>query len=71
MSRLNQLKDKLQNRKPILFSLIGNVAWSGIIQSAAKFPFDAMSFDLEHGTLSIESVEAHLRLCRRLPYRSR
>ncbi len=64
MGRLNELKEKLLDRKPILFTTVGNIAWSGIIQKAAAFGFDAISFDLEHGTLSIESVEAQLRICR-------
>ena len=64
MSKLEALKEKLRERKPIIFSTIGNVAWSGLVQKAAGFGFDAMSYDLEHGTLSIESVEEQLRVCR-------
>ena len=43
---------------------IANVQWSGLVQKAASYPFDFMLFDLEHGTLSIESVEDSLRVCR-------
>lgn len=64
MSRLEQLKEKLKNRQPVLSTTIGNVAWSGLAQKAAGFGFDFMMFDLEHGTLSIEAVEETLRVCR-------
>ncbi len=64
MSRLEDLKKKLNNRKPVLSTTIGNVAWSGLVQKAAAFGFDFLMFDLEHGTLSVESVEESLRVCR-------
>lgn len=64
MSRLEQLKNKLSTQKPVLSTTIGNVAWSGLAQKAAGFGFDFMMFDLEHGTLSTESVEESLRICR-------
>lgn len=64
MSKLIQLKEKLAARQPVLSSTIVNLSWTGIIQKASAFPFDMMMFDLEHGTLSIESVEEMLRLCR-------
>ena len=37
MSRLEQLKNKLRNLKPVLSTTIGNVAWSGLAQKAAGF----------------------------------
>lgn len=64
MGRLAQLKEKLNNKKPVLSTTIGNAAWSGFAQKAAAFGFDFMMYDLEHGTLSIESVEEQLRICR-------
>lgn len=64
MSRLNTLKEKLANREPILSTTISNLCWSGLVQKAATFPFDFMMFDLEHGTLSTESIEEMLRICR-------
>ncbi len=64
MSKLEQLKAKLQAREPVLLTTIGNVAWSGVAQKVAAFGFDGVVYDLEHGTLSIESVEEQLRICR-------
>lgn len=64
MDRYRTLKQKLQERKPILGSTITSVAWSGLIQKAASYSFDFMVFDLEHGTLSVESAEEQLRVCR-------
>jgi len=64
MSKLIELKEKLANRQPVLSSTIVNLSWTGIIQKASAFAFDMMMFDLEHGTLSIESVEEMLRMCR-------
>lgn len=64
MSRLETLKAKLAAKEPVLSTTIVNLSWSGIIQKAAAFPFDFMMFDLEHGTLSIESTEELLRVCR-------
>ena len=64
MSKLITLKEKLAARQPVLSSTIVNLSWTGIIQKASAFPFDMMMFDLEHGTLSIESVEEMLRMCR-------
>lgn len=64
MSRLQQLKEKLSARESVLSTTIVNLEWTGIIQKAAAFPFDMMMFDLEHGTLSVESVEGLLRMCR-------
>lgn len=64
MSRLFQLKEKLAARENILSTTVVNLQWTGIIQKAAQFPFDFMMFDLEHGTLSVESVEGLLRTCR-------
>lgn len=64
MSRLLKLKDKLANRDNVLSTTIANLTWTGIIQKAALFPFDMMMFDLEHGTLGVESVEGLLRMCR-------
>lgn len=64
MSKLTLLKEKLAARQPVLSSTIVNLSWTGIIQKASAFPFDMMMFDLEHGTLSIESVEEMLRMCR-------
>ena len=64
MSRLLALKEKLAARQPVLSTTIANLTWTGIIQKAAAFNFDMMMFDLEHGTLSVESVEGMLRMCR-------
>jgi 2-keto-3-deoxy-L-rhamnonate aldolase RhmA len=64
MSKLIALKEKLTKREPVLSSTIANLSWTGIIQKASVFPFDMMMFDLEHGTLSVESVEGLLRMCR-------
>ena len=64
MSKLLALKEKLAARQPVLSTTIANLTWTGIIQRAAAFDFDMMMFDLEHGTLSIESVEGMLRMCR-------
>lgn len=66
MSRLIDLKEKLSARKPVLLTTIGNVAWSGLAQKVAAFGFDGLAFDLEHGTLSVETVEEQLRVCRLL-----
>ena len=40
MGRLDELKTKLKEVKPTLGTTIGNVAWSGLAQKAASFPFD-------------------------------
>lgn len=64
MSKLIELKAKLAARQPVLSTTIANLSWTGIIQKASAFAFDMMMFDLEHGTLSIESVEEMLRMCR-------
>jgi 2-dehydro-3-deoxyglucarate aldolase/4-hydroxy-2-oxoheptanedioate aldolase len=64
MSKLIALKEKLAARQPVLSTTIANLGWSGIIQKVAAFNFDMMMFDLEHGTLSVESVENLLRMCR-------
>ena len=64
MSKLIRLKEKLAARQPVLSTTIANLGWSGVIQKAAAFNFDMMMFDLEHGTLSVESVENLLRMCR-------
>ncbi len=64
MGRLNELKKKLKDVKPTLGTTIGNVAWSGLAQRAAGFPFDFLVLDEEHGTLSAESSEEILRICR-------
>ena len=64
MGRLEQLKEKLQTGAPVLSTTVANLPWSGVLQKAAEFPFDMMMFDLEHGTLSVESAEELLRVCR-------
>lgn len=64
MSRLKKLKTKLINREPILSTTISNISWSGLVQKAAEFSFDFIIFDLEHGTLSTETIEESLRICR-------
>lgn len=64
MSKLLELKAKLAARQPVLSTTIANLSWTGIIQKASAFSFDMMMFDLEHGTLSVESVEGLLRMCR-------
>lgn len=64
MSRFEELKRKIATREEILTTNLGNIGWSGIIEVIARFPFDAVVLDLEHGTLSIEGAEAHLRTCR-------
>jgi 2-keto-3-deoxy-L-rhamnonate aldolase RhmA len=48
----------------VLSTTIANLTWTGIIQKAAAFDFDMVMSDLEHGTLSIESVEGMLCMCR-------
>lgn len=64
MGRLHELKEKLRNGSPALGTTIGNVAWSGLAQKAASFAFDFLVLDEEHGTLSTESSEEILRICR-------
>lgn len=64
MSRLHQLKKKLAARENALGTTIANVSWSGLIQKIALYPFDFVLFDVEHGTLSLESIEESLRICR-------
>lgn len=64
MSRFEELKRKIAAREDILTTNLGNIGWSGIIEVIARFPFDAVVLDLEHGTLSVEGAEAHLRTCR-------
>lgn len=64
MNRYESLKEKLREQRAVLGTTIANVQWSGLVQKAASFPFDFMVFDLEHGTLGIESVEESLRVCR-------
>lgn len=64
MNRLSQLKEKLAARQNALGTTIANVAWSGLAQKLAAFPLDFVVFDVEHGTLSIESIEGALRACR-------
>ena len=64
MSRLLELKDKLKNVRPVLGTTVVNVAWSGLAQKTAAFPFDFLVLDEEHGTLSAESAEEILRICR-------
>ena len=64
MSRLEALKIKLDRREAVLSTTISNVAWSGLAQKMAGFPFDFVVLDEEHGTLSTESAEELLRVCR-------
>ncbi len=64
MSRLVALKEKLTKREPVLSTTISNVAWSGLAQKMAAYPFDFVVLDEEHGTLSTESAEEILRVCR-------
>src|SRR5690554_6876714 len=64
MSRLKGLKQKLKNRDAVLSTTIANIAWSGLAQKIAGYPFDFIVFDLEHGTLSTETVKEFLRICR-------
>lgn len=64
MGRLNELKRKLAERSAVLGTTVGNVAWSGLAQKIAAFPFDFLVLDEEHGTLSAESSEEILRVCR-------
>lgn len=64
MSRFNDLKAKLKSRQNILGTTIVNIGWSGLPQKIAAFPFDFVVFDLEHGTLTAESIEDSLRICR-------
>ena len=64
MSRLISLKQKLAARENVLGTTVSSISWSGMIQKLALFPLDFLLFDLEHGTLSIESIEEMLRMCR-------
>ena len=64
MSKLEILKEKLANQQPVLSTTFANVAWTGLMQKAAAFPFDFVMFDLEHGTLTHEGIEDALRVCR-------
>ena len=64
MSRLLALKEKLASKSAVLGTTIANVAWSGLAQKIAAQPFDFVVLDEEHGTLSTESAEAILRVCR-------
>ena len=64
MSRMEQLKGKLKNRQNALGTTIANIAWSGLTQKIATFPFDFLIFDTEHGTITPESIEESLRICR-------
>ena len=64
MSKLNDLKNKLKNVEPTLGTTIGNVKFSGLAQKVAAFDFDFLVLDEEHGTLSAESSEEILRVCR-------
>ncbi len=64
MSRFCELKRKLFSREDILVTNLGNVSWSGIIEVIARFSFDGVVIDLEHGTMSVEDAESLLRTCR-------
>lgn len=64
MNRLSQFKKKLAAQENALGTTISNIAWSGLVQKIAAFPFDFLIFDVEHGTLSLESIEEALRVCR-------
>lgn len=64
MEKLSALREKLRAREPILATTFTSVAWSGLVQQAANFPFDFILFDLEHGTLTVEGIEEALRICR-------
>ncbi|MCI5994120.1 MAG: aldolase/citrate lyase family protein [Clostridiales bacterium] len=64
MSKLIELKNKLKNVEPTLGTTIGNVAFSGLAQKVAACGFDFLVLDEEHGTLSAESSEEILRICR-------
>ena len=64
MSRLTELKRKLEEVRPVLGTTVANVAWSGLAQKIAAFPFDFLVLDEEHGTLTAESSEEILRICR-------
>ncbi len=64
MSRLLKLKEKLADVRPVLGTTVANIAWSGLVQKMASFPFDFVVLDEEHGTLSAESSEEILRVCR-------
>ena len=64
MNRMKQLQTKLKNRENALGTTIVNITWSGLIQKIAILPFDFLIFDTEHGTITPESIEESLRICR-------
>lgn len=64
MSKLISLKEKLNARQNVLGTTVSSLSWSGLIQKLSLFPLDFLLFDLEHGTLSAESIEEMLRMCR-------
>lgn len=64
MSRFEQFKEKLSNKQKTLGTTISGIEWSGLVQKISEYPFDFLVFDVEHGTLSIESIESALRICR-------
>lgn len=64
MSRLDTLKEKLAKREPVLSTTLANIGWTGLVQKAAASALDFIVYDLEHGTLSIEGIEAGLRIAR-------
>lgn len=64
MSRFEQFKEKLAKKQRTFGTTISNIAWSGVVQTIATYPFDFVVFDLEHGTLNTESIEEMLRICR-------
>ena len=64
MNRFERFQQKLNGLRPVVGTTVANVQWTGLTQKIAEYPFDFLMFDLEHGTLSVESVEGALRVAR-------
>lgn len=58
------LKNKLINNEKVFATTVSCIGWTGIIQKFKNSMLDMLIVDMEHGILSLETVEGILRMCR-------
>lgn len=66
MDSIKSLKNKLAYREKVFATTVSCIGWTGILQKFKNNTLDMLIFDMEHGTLSLETVEGMLRMCRLL-----
>lgn len=64
MDNSMHLKNKLAGRGKIFATTVSCIGWTGILQRFQNGILDMLIFDMEHGILSLETVEGMLRMCR-------